>query len=385
MYKESGGLLERVGKTSYDNGRSSFSSDNSEDKHKSSNRSLTESRQYNEVRARSRSKSHDRERETSRSRVVAEDEFSARGRHHRHDRVDYVRTEEKYHRRGRYEEDDRGYTREVKERERSKEREGSIRDRDSEVSKRRERDSDRRSDRGREKRREIEADRERGKDKERESSIDRERRREREGRDRDNERGMSVDRERRREREGDYLRDRDNGRGRSRDRTRYDSRERMREKERESDKDRGKGKGIQADSEKFKSVEVDDGERYSFSNPIPYKSSVTDYTYLLFCWVLKHFTTRSKNENNKDDNDKEFIWKSPEEIEEEELNKIRESIEKFKKKSEQQIELISQDKGKGNFSDFNIMSQMICLNMEFLIVLEVVEKLVRGFHLVGKI
>lgn len=392
MYKESGGLLERVGKTSYDNGRSSFSSDNSEDKHKSSNRSLTESRQCNEVRARSRSKSHDREREISRSRVVAEeDEFSVRGRHrdssreYRHDRVDYGRTVEKYHRRGRYEEDDRGYTREVKEGERSKEREGSVRDRDSEVSKRRERDSDRRSDRGREKRREIEADRERGKDRERESSIDRDRRRERGGRDRDNERGMSVNRERRREREGDYLRDRDNGRGRSRDRTRYDSRERMREKERESDKDRGKGKEIQADSEKFKSVEVDDSERYSFSNPIPYKCSVTDYTSLLFCWVLKHFTTRSKNENNKDDNDKEFIWKSPEEIEEEELNKIRESIEKFKKKSEQQSELISQDKGKGNFSDFNIMSQMICLNMEFLIVLEVVEKFLRGFHLVGKI
>ncbi|KAJ4901134.1 Protein kinase superfamily protein [Raphanus sativus] len=323
LYKESGGLLERVGKTSYDNGRSSFSSDNSEDKHKSSNRSLTESRQCNEVRARSRSKSHDREREISRSRVVAEeDEFSVRGRHrdssreYRHDRVDYGRTVEKYHRRGRYEEDDRGYTREVKEGERSKEREGSVRDRDSEVSKRRERDSDRRSDRGREKRREIEADRERGKDRERESSIDRDRRRERGGRDRDNERGMSVNRERRREREGDYLRDRDNGRGRSRDRTRYDSRERMREKERESDKDRGKGKEIQADSEKFKSVEVDDSER-------------------------------SKNENNKDDNDKEFIWKSPEEIEEEELNKIRESIEKFKKKSEQQSELISQDKGKG--------------------------------------
>ncbi|CAF2090407.1 hypothetical protein HID58_023932 [Brassica napus] len=305
--KESGGPSERVGKRSYDNGRSSFSSENSEEKYKSSNRSLTESRQYNEVRARSRSK----------SRVVAEDEFSVRGRHrdssreYRHDRVDSRRSEG----RGRYEGYDREYTREDVERERSKERdmdrEGSIRDRDSEGSKRRERDIDRRREREREERREIEADRERRKDKERERSIDRDRRREREGRDRDNERGGSVDRERRREREGDYLRDRDNRRGRSRDRTRYDSRERMREKERESDKDRE----IQADKEKYKSVEVDNGER-------------------------------SKNENDQDDNDKEFIWKSPEEIEEEELNRIRESIEKFKKKSEQQSELISQDKGK---------------------------------------
>ncbi|XP_013597823.1 PREDICTED: serine/threonine-protein kinase PRP4 homolog isoform X3 [Brassica oleracea var. oleracea] len=301
-YKESGGPSERVGKRSCDNGRSSFSSENSEEKPKTSNRS-TESRQYNEVRARSRSK----------SRVVAEDEFLVRGRHrdssreYRHDRVDSRRTEG----RGRYE----GYTREDVERERSKERdmdrEGSIRDRDSEGSKRIERDIDRRREREREERREIEADRERRKDKERERSIDRDRRREREGRDRDNERGGSVDRERRREREGDYLRDRDNGRGRSRDRTRYDSRERMREKERESDKDRE----IQADKEKHKSVEVDNGER-------------------------------SKYENDQGDNDKEFIWKSPEEIEEEELNKIRESIEKFKKKPEQQSELISQDKEK---------------------------------------
>ncbi|KAL0737545.1 hypothetical protein Bca4012_013755 [Brassica carinata] len=326
LCNESGGPSERAGERSYDNGRSSFSSENSEEKYESSKRSLTES-QYKEVRARSRSKSHEREREISRSRVVAEDEFSVRGRRrdssreYRYDRVDYGRTEEKYHRRGRYEEDDRGYTREVKERERSKERdmdrEGSVRDRYSEVSKRRDRGSDRRSEREREKRREIEADRERGKDKERERSIDRDRRKERGGRDGDNERGSSVDRERRGEREGDYLRDRDYGRGRSRDRTRYDSRERMREKERESDKDRGKGKEIQADSEKYKSVEVDNGER-------------------------------SKNENDQDDNDKEVIWKSPEEIEEEELNRIRESIEKFKKKPKQQSEIISQDKGKEN-------------------------------------
>ncbi|CAH8361036.1 unnamed protein product [Eruca vesicaria subsp. sativa] len=307
LYKESGG-----------------SSDNSEEKHKSRNWS----RQSKEVRARSRSKSHDRERETSRSKIVAEDEFSVRGRRrdssreYHYDRVDSRRAEEKYHRRGRYEEDDREYSREVLERERSKERdmdrEGSIRDRDSEGSKQRERDIDRKSEREREKRKEIEADRERRKDKERERSIDRDRRREREGRDRYNERGRSVDMDRRREREGDYLRDRDYGRGRSRDKTRYDSRERMREKERESDK----GRDIQADREKHESVEVDNGER-------------------------------SKNENDQDDNAKEVIWKSPEEIEEEELNRIKESrrltetiLANRRKKPEQQNKLISQDTGK---------------------------------------
>ncbi|ESQ32905.1 hypothetical protein EUTSA_v10003622mg [Eutrema salsugineum] len=324
-YKESGGPSERVGKRSYDNGRSSFSSENSEEKHMTSYRSPTNSRQSNEVRARSRSRSHDPEREMSRSRIVAADEFSVRGRHHdssrdyRHDRVDSGRTEEKYHRRGRYEEDDRQYSREVLEKERSKEmdmdREG-IRDRDSEGSKRRERDSDRRRDREREKRREVDADRERQKVKERERSIDRDRRREREGRDRDNERGRSIDRDRRREREEDYLRDRDNGRGRSRDRTRYNSRERKTEKERESDK----GREIQTDRDKYKSVDVENGER---------------------------------NEDDQKDNDEGVIWEFPEEEEEAELNRIKEEsrkrmeaiLEKYKKKPEQQNEILSQGKG----------------------------------------
>uniref|UniRef100_A0A1J3K728 Serine/threonine-protein kinase PRP4 homolog n=1 Tax=Noccaea caerulescens TaxID=107243 RepID=A0A1J3K728_NOCCA len=297
LYKEAGDPSERVGKRRYDNGRSSLSPESSE-KHKS-----------NEVHARSRSRSHDREREISRSRILGADEFSDRGRHHdsrrdyRHDRVDSGRTEEKYYRRGRYEEDDRQYSREVSERERSKEggmdREGSIRDRDSEGSKRRERDSGRR-EREREKRREIEADCERRKDKERERSIDRDR-----------------DRDRRREREGDYLRDRDNERGRSRDRTRYDSRERKREKERESDRERE----IQTDREKYKTVDVDNGER-------------------------------SRNEDDKNDND-EVIWEFPEE-EEEEVNRIKEEsrkrmeaiLEKYKNKPKQQNELLSQDKGK---------------------------------------
>ncbi|KAF8100891.1 hypothetical protein N665_0214s0051 [Sinapis alba] len=330
-YKEYGGPSERVGKRSYDNGRTSLLSENSEEKHKKSNRSPTNSRHSNEVRRRSRSRSHDREREMSRSRTVAVDEFSVRGRHrdssrdYLHDRVDSVRTEDKYSRR---EEDDRRYSREVLERERrSKDRdmdtEGSIRDRDSEESIRRERDSDRRRERERERRREIESDRERRKDKEREQSIDRNRRRERERRDRDSERGRSIDRERRREREEDYVRDRDNERGKSRDRPRYESRERKREKERESDK----GRELKTDSEKYKSVDVDNGER-------------------------------SKNEDAQNDNDGVIIWKSPEE-EEEELNRIKEEsrkrmeaiLEKYKKKPDQQNELSSQDKGKGGVKE----------------------------------
>ncbi|CAH2045466.1 unnamed protein product [Thlaspi arvense] len=337
--KESGGPSEGVGKRSHDNGRSSFCSDNSEEKHKTSNRSPSNSRQSNEVRARSRSRSHDREREMSRSRIAEADEFSIRGRHHdssrdyRHDRVDSGRTEEKDYRRGRFEEDDRQYSREVLERERSKERdmerEGSIRDRDSERSKRGERDSDWRREREREKRREVEADRERRKDKDRERSIDRDRRREREGRERDSERGRSIDRDRRREREEDYLRDRDNERGRSRDRTRYNSRERKRENERESDKDRDKGREIQTYREKYNSVDVDNGER-------------------------------SRNGDDQNDNDEGVIWEFPEE-EEDEVNRIKEEsrkrmeaiLEKYKKK-EQQNESISQDIGKGSLNESSV-------------------------------
>ncbi|KAJ0252904.1 Uncharacterized protein HA466_0120190 [Hirschfeldia incana] len=335
MYEEYGGPSERVDTRSYDNGRTSLLSENSEEKHRNSNWSPTNSRQSNEVRARSRSRSYDREREMSRSRIVAADEFPVKGRHHDprrdypYDRVESGRTEDKYHRRGRYEEDDRKYSREVLERERSKERdmvrEGSIRDRDSEGSERRDRGSDRRKERERESRREIEADRERLKDYERERSIDRDRRRERERRERDSERGRSIDRERRREREEDYVRDRDNERGR--DRTRYESRERKRENERESDKDRDKGRELKTHSENYKSVDVDNGER-------------------------------SRNEDAQKDNDKEVIWKSPEE-EEEELNRIKEEsrkrmeaiLEKYKKKPDQQNELSSQDKGKDDVNE----------------------------------
>ncbi|CAH8383423.1 unnamed protein product [Eruca vesicaria subsp. sativa] len=325
-YKEYGGDA---------NCKSSLSLEKFEEKHKNSNWSPTNSRQCVEVevRARSRSRSHDREREISRSRIG---EADVRGRHrdssrdYRHDRIDSGRTEDEYYRRGRYEEDERQYSREVLERERSKERdmdrEGSIRDRDSEGSKRRERDSDRRRERERESRREIEADRERRKDYERERSIDRDRRRERERRDRDSERGRSIDRERRREREEDYVRERDNGRGKSRDRTRYDSRERRREKERESDKDRDTGREFKTDSEKYTSADVDNGER-------------------------------SKNEEDKNNNG-EVVWKSPEE-EEEELNRIKEEsrkrreaiLEKYKKKPDQQNEPSSQDMGKDDVQE----------------------------------
>ncbi|XP_018456430.1 serine/threonine-protein kinase prp4 [Raphanus sativus] len=328
-YKEYGGPLERVGKRSDDNGRSSFSFENSEEKRNS--------RQSNDVRARSRSRSHDREREMSRSRSVAADEYPVRERRHDpsrdylYDRVESGRIEDKYHRRGRYGEDDEQYSREVLERERSMERdmvrEGSVRDKDSERSKRRERDSDRRSERERESRRDIVAGRERLKDYEREHSIDRDRRRERERRDRYSERGRSTDREGRREREEDYVRDRDNERGKSRDRERYESRERKREKERESDKDRDKGRELKTDSEKYKHVYVDNGER-------------------------------SRNEDAQNDNDEEVIWKSPEE-EEEELNRIKEEsrkrmeaiLEKYKKKPDQQNELSLQDKGKDDVKE----------------------------------
>ncbi|KAF2575644.1 hypothetical protein F2Q70_00002517 [Brassica cretica] len=334
-YKEYGGPSDRVGKRSDDNGRSSLSLENSEseEKRKNSNWSPTNRRQFNEVRARSRSRSHDREREMSRSRLVAADEFPVRGRHHDpsrdylYDRVEAGRTEDNYYRRGRYGEDDRQYGREILERERSKERdmvrEGSIRDKDSERSKRRERDSERRKERERGSRREIEAERERLKDYERERSIDRDRRREWE-RER---RGRSSDRDRRREREDDYVRDRDNERGKSRDRTRYESRERKREKERENDKDRDKGREPKTDTEKYKNVDVDNGER-------------------------------SRNEDAQNDNDEGVIWKSPEE-EEEELNRIKEEsrkrmeaiLEKYKKKPDQQNELSSQDKGKDDVKE----------------------------------
>ncbi|KAG7626583.1 putative protein kinase CMGC-DYRK-PRP4 family [Arabidopsis thaliana] len=338
--KEAGGPSERVSKLSYDNGRSLFSPSNS--------------RQSNEGRARSRSKSHDRERETSRSRF-AEDEFSDRGRHHdssrdyHHDRVDSVRTEERYHRRGRYEENDRQYSREVLERDRSKERdmdrEGSIRDRDSEGSKRRDKDSDRRREREREKRREIESDRERRKEKERERSIDR---------------------DRRKEREGDYLRDRANERGRSRDRTRYNSRERKREKEREGEKDWERGRETQKDREKYISSDVDYGEmrhkqsrntRYDavddleMRKPNSLKAHNSKGDKLEETWANDE---RSRNEDGQDDNDEGLTWKSPEEEEEELLNRIKEEsrkrmeaiLEKHKRKPEQQNELLTQDNGK---------------------------------------
>ena len=396
-YKEYGGPSDRVGKRSDDNGRSSLSLENSEEKRKNSNWSPTNSRQSNELRARSRSRSHDREREMSRSRLVAADEFPVRGRHHDpsrdylYDRVEAGRTEDSYYRRGRYGEDDRQYGREILERERSKERdmvrEGSIRDKDSERSKRRERDSERRTERERESRRMIEVERERLKDYERVRSIDRDRRRERE-RER---RGRSSDWDRRREREEDYVRDRDNERGKSRDRTRYESRERKREKERENDKDRDKGRELKTDNEKYKSVDVGNGERYSFNSPNPCEYFITDDKALLYCVAPNYFAITSRNEDAQNDNDEGVIWKSPEE-EEEELNRIKEEsrkrmeaiLEKYKKKPDQQNELSSQDKGKGNspsfiaiiiHNDLSMMFQIICSSMDLRTVVGVVNKI----------
>lgn len=93
---------------------------------------------------------------------------------------------------------------------------------------------------------------------------------------------------------------------------------------------------------------------------------------------------RSRNEDDKNDND-EVIWEFPEE-EEEEVNRIKEEsrkrmeaiLEKYKNKPKQQNELLSQDKGKGDSSSFtaitvhndlSMMVQKICLNIDFLIVL----------------
>ncbi|KAG2301978.1 hypothetical protein Bca52824_030629 [Brassica carinata] len=127
-------------------------------------------------------------------------------------------------------------------------------------------------------------------------------------------------------RESERKDKRDNERGKSRDRTRYGSRERKREKERESDKDRDKGRELKTDSEKYKSVDVDNGER-------------------------------SRNEDAPNDDDG-VIWKSPEE-EEEELIRIKEEsrkrmeaiLEKYKKKPDQENELPSQDKGKDDVKE----------------------------------
>jgi serine/threonine-protein kinase PRP4 len=224
-------------------------------------------------------------------------------------------------------------------------REGSIRDRDSEGSKRRDKDSDRRREREREKRREIESDRERRKEKERERSIDR---------------------DRRKEREGDYLRDRANERGRSRDRTRYNSRERKREKEREGEKDWERGRETQKDREKYISSDVDYGEmrhkqsrntRYDavddleMRKPNSLKAHNSKGDKLEETWANDE---RSRNEDGQDDNDEGLTWKSPEEEEEELLNRIKEEsrkrmeaiLEKHKRKPEQQNELLTQDNGK---------------------------------------
>lgn len=76
--------------------------------------------------------------------------------------------------------------------------------------------------------------------------------------------------------------------------------------------------------------------------------------------ALNYFAIRSRNEDGQDDNDEGLTWKSPEEEEEEVLNRIKEEsrkrmeaiLEKHKKKPEQQNELLTQENGKGTRSVF---------------------------------
>lgn len=159
-----------------------------------------------------------------------------------HDTFDLGRKEEKYHRGRHNKEDDRHLSREVLERERSREREmdreGIIKYNEQNGNKHRDRDGYLRREREWEKRKEIEADR--GRRKERDS----------------------IDRDRRGEKVRDYLWDKENDRGRSRDKARYSSRERERgnEKERRSEKDRDKGREFQSDREKHKILNGGYGE-----------------------------------------------------------------------------------------------------------------------------
>lgn len=107
--------------------------------------------------------------------------------------------------------------------------------------------------------------------------------------------------------------------------------------------------------------------------------------------ALNYCAIRSRNEDDQNDNDEGVIWEFPEE--EEEVNRIKEEsrkrmeaiLAKYKKKPEQQNELVSQDKGKGNSSSFiaitvhkdlSMMFQMICLNMDFLMCLELLIKFI---------
>lgn len=80
--------------------------------------------------------------------------------------------------------------------------------------------------------------------------------------------------------------------------------------------------------------------------------------------ALNYFAIRSRNEDGQDDNDEGLTWKSPEEEEEEVLNRIKEEsrkrmeaiLEKHKKKPEQQNELLTQDNGKGIHSVFIVIT-----------------------------
>jgi len=82
------------------------------------------------------------------------------------------------------------------------------------------------------------------------------------------------------------------------------------------------------------------------------------------CVARNYFAVRSRNEDGQDDNDEGLTWKSPEEEEEELLNRIKEEsrkrmeaiLEKHKRKPEQQNELLTQDNGKGIRSVFIVIT-----------------------------
>ncbi|VVA91202.1 unnamed protein product [Arabis nemorensis] len=304
---------EKIGKTKDKNVRSSYSSMNSEDKHKISTRSR------------------------SNTSYIAEENGSAvRGRHHDsswdycHDTFDLGRKEDKYYQRGHYKEDGRRLSREVLERERSTERETDregTKDKEQRGSKHRDKDRDLRREREWEKRQEIET--------------------ERGSRDRRGERGR------------DYLRDRDNDRGRSRDKCRYNSRERGRENERErrSEKDRDNGREIQSDREKHKSLDDGYGE-VRHKQPGHSRHEAEDESsnsvkgHYSKNGSSKEVWSNSERSRNDNDDNAEVVWE-PAEQEDEELNRIKESrkrtqaiLEKYKKKSEQQNISSSHDKGK---------------------------------------
>lgn len=266
--------------------RKSLSSESSGDKHKMVVLSPSHDRSRDEFDTRrSRSRSCDLAKERSRSRSVMEEEavlkrlyhyewnvndsedekVLQRSRNERHGSRDLVRDDERERSTSyssRYiDGDDRHYSREKRDRERSWE--GEL-------------ERERKRVKERERSKNMEMNRERRREKQRERSRDREMYTGREERDRrryeeegwggrrkEKERDRSRDRAKVSERDIDRQRDR----GRDRDRTRDYYLEKERERERRSDRSRDKGRDIESDREKY--VSPDD----SYGNRDRYKHS----------------------------------------------------------------------------------------------------------------